>query len=75
MEQSPRDEAVRQGAEAIAGIMQYFSLGMGLVLIAFGVYVIWPKQYDRRRSRAKTVGGVLCAGFGLILLVNGLLQL
>lgn len=75
MEQSPRDEAVKQGAEAIAGIMHYFSLGMGLVLIAFGVYVVWPKQYDRRRSRAKTVGGVLCAGFGLVLLVNGLLQL
>lgn len=75
MEQSPRDEVVRREAEAIAGIMHYFSLGMGIVLIAFGVYVIWPKKYDRRRSRAKTVGGVLCAGFGLILLVNGLLQL
>ncbi|MEJ8304477.1 hypothetical protein [Saccharibacillus sacchari] len=75
MEESPRDQAVRQGAEAITGIMHYFSLGMGILLIAFGVYVIWPKYYDRRRSRAKTVGGILCAGFGLILLVNGLIQL
>ncbi len=75
MEQSPRDEAVKQGAEALAGSLHFFSIGMGIVLLAFGIYVIWPKKYDRRRSGAKTFGGVLCTGFGLILLVNGLLQL
>ncbi|CAM3297221.1 MULTISPECIES: hypothetical protein [Saccharibacillus] len=75
MEQSPRDQAVRQGAEALAGTLHFFSLGMGVVLIAFGLYVIWPKKYDRKRSGTKTFGGVLCAGFGLVLLVNGLLQL
>ncbi|WP_172194797.1 hypothetical protein [Saccharibacillus qingshengii] len=75
MESSPRDEAVRQGAEALAGTLHFFSLGMGILLLAFGIYVIWPKKYDRHRSGVKTFGGVLCALFGLVLLVNGLIQL
>ncbi|NGZ74068.1 hypothetical protein [Saccharibacillus alkalitolerans] len=75
MQDDGRDEAVRRGAEALAGSLHFFSLGMGLLLLAFGIYIIWPKRYDRTRSRAKTLGGALCAGFGLVLLVNGLLQL
>ncbi|MCQ4085951.1 hypothetical protein [Saccharibacillus sp. JS10] len=75
MEESPRDQAIRQGAEAITGVMHYFSLGMGLLLLAFGIYIIVPKQYDRHRSGIKTFGGVCCALFGLVLLINGLIQL
>ncbi|MDO3409459.1 hypothetical protein QWJ34_06765 [Saccharibacillus sp. CPCC 101409] len=68
-----QNDAAREGAKMLAGNLYWFSLGMGILLLIYGIYVIWPKAYTRR-SPAKTLGGVLCAGFGLILLINGLLQ-
>ena len=61
------------GVAKVAGLLGWLAVAGGVVLAAYGAYLMFATDADRASAITSLVGGALTAGFGLLAILNSIM--